>query len=114
MQLLHNDVAGMMKTDEQVLAVDPTLALPNFFNAVGYFSMGRLEEAEKFALTAERSDQGNTPQIQLLLARIYEGRQDRPDALARYKEFLKQNPNAANAPQISARVAELESAGVKP
>jgi tetratricopeptide (TPR) repeat protein len=114
MQLLHNDFTGMMKTDEQVLAVDPTLAMPNFFNAVGYFSMGRLEEAEKSALTAERTDQGNTPQIQLLLARIYEGRNDGAGALARYKEFLKQNPGAANAPQINARVAELERAGVKP
>jgi tetratricopeptide (TPR) repeat protein len=113
-QLLHNDFDGMMKTSEKVLAVDPMLALPNFFNAVGYFSMGRLEEAEKSALTAERTDQGRTPQIQLLLARIYEARGNAPDALARYKQFLKESPDAANAPKISARVAELEQAGVKP
>jgi len=113
-QLSHNDFAGMMKTNEKALAVDPTLALPNFFNAVGYFSMGRLEEAEKSALTAERTDQGHTPQIQLLLARVYEARGNAPDALVRYKEFLKENPGAANAPQVSARVAEMERAGVKP
>jgi Tfp pilus assembly protein PilF len=113
-QLAHNEFTEMMKTDEKVLAVDPTLALPNFFNAVGYFSMGRLEEAEKSALTAERSDQGRTPQIQLLLARIYEGRGDASGALTRYREFLKENPDAANAPKISARVAELERAGSKP
>jgi Tfp pilus assembly protein PilF len=113
-QLSRNDFAGMMKTNEKALAVDPTLALPNFFNAVGYFSMGRMEEAEKSALTAERTDQGHTPQIQLLLARVYEARGNAPDALVRYKEFLKENPGAANAPQISARVAEMERAGVKP
>jgi tetratricopeptide (TPR) repeat protein len=113
-QMSHDDFPGMMKTNEKVLAVDPTLALPNFFNAVGYFTMGRLEEAERAALTAERTDQGHTPQIQLLLARVYEARGNAPDALLRYKEFLKENPGGANVPKISAHIAELERAGVKP
>jgi regulator of sirC expression with transglutaminase-like and TPR domain len=49
-----------------------------------------------------------------LLARIYEARGDEANALARFKQFLKENPDAANAPKINARVAELEHAGGKP
>ncbi|GEM_PF-2431072 len=113
-QLTSHEIEPMMKTNEKALALDPTLAMPNYFNAVGYLTMGRLEDAEKSALAAERTDQGRTPQIQLVLAHVYDARHDVAGALAHYKRFLKESPHAANAPQISARVAEMEKAEAKP
>ncbi|SRR5579871_593920 len=110
LQLQERDIAGMMKTDERALDLNPSLSLPNFFNAVGFFSMGRLDDAEKSALLAERNDSGQTPQIQLLLADIDEACGNLGEALLRYKEYLKRNPRSSNASAILAHVSELETA----
>jgi tetratricopeptide (TPR) repeat protein len=114
LQMSRNDIAGMMKTNQLALAQDPTLAVAHYYNAIGYYAMGRFEDAEKSALTAERTDQGRTPQIHLLLARVYEARGNGPEALLRYKEYLKASPSAPNAPQLNTHVAEMERSGVKP
>jgi tetratricopeptide (TPR) repeat protein len=107
LQLNKTNYAELLKTTEKVLQLDPSLAPAHFYGAVGYYATGKLDLAEKEALAAEISV-AQIPQVHLILGNIYEARGNSPEAVMRYKLFLKMNPTAGNAAKLTAHIAELE------
>jgi predicted Zn-dependent protease len=64
-----------------------------FFSAIAYFNLNQLPEAEHRALKAEAIDRDhNEPLVQLLLAQIYEAKNDATDAASHLREYLKLAP----------------------
>jgi tetratricopeptide (TPR) repeat protein len=107
LQLNKQNYAELLKTTEKVLQLDKTLTPAHFYGAVGYYSTGKLDLAEKEALAAEVSAQ-QIPQVHLILGNIYEARGNFSEAVARYKLFLKVNPTASNAIKLTEHIAQLE------
>ena len=98
----------LLEASNKVVKLDPSLATGYFFQSVAHFWQGRLDEAEKSALEAERNERGRIPQIQLMLARIYQNRGNRAQYARHLRSYLVENPKAANARQLRAELAQLD------
>jgi tetratricopeptide (TPR) repeat protein len=97
---------------DQAITLDP-IDFPNgyFYNSVANFNMGHFEVAEKNARKAATLDsQHRLPQIQSLLGRILLMKKDYPGALENFRTYLKNLPDAADAPDIRRQVQTLEQA----
>jgi tetratricopeptide (TPR) repeat protein len=109
LQMARSDFAEMFKTTAKALELDASHASLHFFQAVGFFNAQNLDGAEKEALLAEQNEKGRSiPEVQMLLANVYEARGKKADALARYRLFLKQAPESSSAVKVAAHVAALE------
>src|SRR6266404_1261085 len=106
LQLNKQNYTELLKTTERVVQLDNNLAPAHFYGAVGYYSTGKLDLAEKEALAAEVSAQ-QIPQVHLILGNIYESRGKSSEAVTRYKLFLKANPTASNAAKLTVHIAQL-------
>jgi hypothetical protein len=65
-----------------------------FFSAIAYFNLNRLSEAEASALKAESIDEHHEPLLQLLLAQIYQAKNDSANAASHLREYQKLDPGA--------------------
>jgi predicted Zn-dependent protease len=66
-----------------------------FFSAIAYFNLNQLSEAEASALKAESIDvEHREPLLQLLLAQIYQAKNDSLDAASHLREYQKLAPDA--------------------
>jgi tetratricopeptide (TPR) repeat protein len=66
-----------------------------FFSAIAYFNLNQLSEAEASALKAESIDtEHREPVLQLLLAQIYQAKNDSVDAASHLREYQKLAPDA--------------------
>jgi tetratricopeptide (TPR) repeat protein len=80
-----------------------------YFNSLGNFQLGKLDNAEGSARQAEGLDPHHAwPQVSLLLGVILAQKQDYSGATAEFKSYLKSAPNAANADKVRHQLAELE------
>jgi tetratricopeptide (TPR) repeat protein len=97
---------------DQAITLDP-IDFPNgyFYNSVANFNLGHFDAAEKSARKAATLDsQHRLPQIQSLLGRILLMKKDYPGALENFRSYLKNLPDAADAPDIRRQVQTLEQA----
>lgn len=108
LQLAGNHMPELLETSNKMLKLDPALGYGHFFNSVAKYSAGQLDEAEKSALQAEQAERGRVPQIQLLLARIYQRKGDLTQYARRLRSYLRENPKAQNAGQIRSELAQAE------
>lgn len=93
-----------------ILDLDPLdYAEAYFYNSAANYNLNRIEEAEKSGLRAERLDlRPRFPQLHLLLAEIYTGKNNYASAIAETKIYLELAPHAKNADQVRERLAKLE------
>ncbi len=108
LQWAANKPEQLLETSNKVLKLNPTLGPAHFFQSVANYNLGRLAEAEKSALEADRNDHGQVPQVHLLLAQIYESKGARAEAVKQLRTFLKESPNAPNTDKVRAKIEELK------
>ncbi len=100
----------LLETSGKILQLYPTLGPGHFFRSYANLSLGRVEEAEKSALQADRHEHRQVPQIHLLLAQIYWQKGKLEKAEKQLRTFLQESPKAPNADQVRAGIAELQQA----
>ncbi len=80
-----------------------------YYNSLGSFQLGKLDNAEGSARKAEGLDPRHAwPQVSLLLGVILAQKQDYSGAAEEFKSYLKSAPKAANADKVRHQLAELE------
>lgn len=80
-----------------------------YFNSLGNFQLGKLDNAEGSARKAESLDPRHAwPQVRLLLGVILAQKQDYSGTADELKSYLKSAPKAANADKVRHQLAELE------
>lgn len=95
---------------DRALSLDP-LDFPEgyFYNSLAYYSMNKLDIAERSARKALRLDSlHRIPQVHLILANILKQKQDIPGSAEQLRNFLKFAPNNARAEQVRTQLQELE------
>jgi len=105
-----------------ILDLDPVdYAEAYFYNSAANYNLGKIEDAEKSGLKAERLDlRPRFPQLHLLLAEIFARKNNYASAIAETKIYLELVPHAKNADRVRERLAKLEklngpvSSGEKP
>ena len=108
LQMSDNQPQQLLETSNKILQLHPTLGPGHFFHSYANLSLGRVEEAEKSALQADRHEHRQVPQIHLLLAQIYRQKGKLEEAEKQLRSFLKESPKAPNAGQVRAGIAELQ------
>jgi tetratricopeptide (TPR) repeat protein len=71
-----------------------------FFSAIAYFNLNQLSEAETSALKAESIEEHHEPLLQLLLAQIYQAKNDSADAASHLREYQKLAPESQEADNL--------------
>jgi tetratricopeptide (TPR) repeat protein len=80
-----------------------------FFNALANYSLDNLDAAEKIARRLERIDAiHQLPQTQLILANIFDRKQDFAAEVQELRDYLKYAPKAANAGAVRSRLESVE------
>jgi predicted Zn-dependent protease len=87
-----DDVLDMTSRALELDAVNNAYAY--FFSAIAYFNLNQLTRAEASALRAESIDEHHEPLLQLLLAQIYQAKNDSADAASHFREYQKLAPDA--------------------
>ena len=88
-----NEVLNQTQRALELDAVNDAYAY--FFSAIAYFNLNRLSEAEASALKAESIDiERREPLLQLVLAQIYQAKNDSVDAASHLREYQKLSPDA--------------------
>lgn len=82
-----------------------------YYNAIANFNLRHLDDAEKSAREAIKLDtRKNLPKSDQLLAAILMEKQDYPGAAKSMRAYLSANPQAKDAVQVRAQLAEVEKA----
>jgi len=105
--MMRNNFKECLETTQRVLSMDSGSIDALYMQAYAQANLGKLEDAEKSALAAERGER-KIPLVQWLLARIYEVQGSPTKAVVRYKQYLKESPNASNADKVRETIAKLE------
>jgi tetratricopeptide (TPR) repeat protein len=105
--MMRNNFKECEETTQKALTLDSGSIDALYMQAYAQANLGKLDEAEKSALSAERGER-RIPLVQWLLGRIYEVQGAPTKAVVRYKQYLKENPNATNAEQVKQSIAKLE------
>lgn len=111
-EAVHQNWQEAARLSDQAITLDP-IDFPNgyFYNSVANYNLGHMDAAEKSARKAATLDaQHRLPQIQSLLGRILLLKKDYPGALNNFRSYLKNEPNAPDAPDIRRQVQTLEQA----
>ena len=108
LQQFDNKPQQLLATSNKILKLYPTLSQGHFFYSYANLSMGRLEEAEKSALAADRHEHPQVPQIHLVLADIYRHRGELAKAEKQLRAFLRERPRARNADHFRAQIKKLQ------
>ncbi|MGB8061029.1 MAG: tetratricopeptide repeat protein [Candidatus Sulfotelmatobacter sp.] len=100
-----NEVLDLTGRALEIDAVNDAYAY--FFSAIAYFNLNQLSEAEASALKAESIDtQHREPLLQLLLAQIYQAKNDSVDAASHLQEYQKLAPDAEYSDNLNKDAAE--------
>jgi tetratricopeptide (TPR) repeat protein len=81
-----------------------------FYRALAYYSLHRLDEAEKSARQAVELDAAQEmPQAEHLLGSVLAAKGDRAGAVQHLRKYLKESPKAPDAEKIRRQIADLEN-----
>jgi tetratricopeptide (TPR) repeat protein len=116
--MLAHDWQSVIDVTSKLFALDP-ISFPEayYYNAVGYYSLGNLDAAEKSALQGVRVDEAHQiPRLQYVLGLIHMRRQDYAAASEHMQLYLRFAAQPAEADQARKSLAEIEklSASTKP
>jgi len=86
-----------------------------YFNALANLNLRHLDQAEKSAREAQKLDTRKTfVKLDQLLAAILVEKQDYPGAARQMRAYLEANPQAKDASQVRAQLAELDKLSPSP
>jgi tetratricopeptide (TPR) repeat protein len=108
LQLDSLEYTNAVSTAGKVLAMNPGASLASYLQAVAYFRLGQLDDAEKSAREVESNPNNNLPQVHALLADVFFQKQDVPSAANELRAYLKQSPKGPLAPDITKKLAEID------
>ncbi len=94
-------------TAGKALALNPAVDIANYFQALSYFKLNRLDDAERSAREVEKSPNQTIPQVHALLADIFLEKQDFPGAAGEMRAYLKQSPKGPLAPAIKKKLDQM-------
>jgi len=108
--VLDLDPLKYVNVSGYILDLDPLdYAEAYFYNSAANYKLNKIEDAEKSGLKAERLDvRPRFPQLHLLLAEIFAGKNNYATAISEIKIYLELASNAKNADQVRERLATLE------
>jgi hypothetical protein len=108
--ILAQDPLNYARVPGYILDLDPLdYAEAYFYNSLANYKLDRIAEAEKSGLKAEHLDvRPRFPQLHLLLADIFTRKNDYDNAITELQTYLDLVPQAKNADQVRAQVAQLE------
>jgi tetratricopeptide (TPR) repeat protein len=108
--VLDLDPLKYAKVSGYILDLDPLdFAQAYFYNSAANFMLGKIEDAERSGLKAERLDvRPRFPQLHLLLAEIFARKSDYTTAIIETKIYLDMLPHAKDADQVREQLAKLE------
>ena len=89
--------------------LDPRNAEARLMRAAALIDMGQLDEAESELKEVDRLSSRKLVLVHIQLARLYEKRGERGRAADELEKYLRQNPNAENAPAIREAVKKLRA-----
>jgi Flp pilus assembly protein TadD len=108
LQLQNQQYESAIDTAGKALTLDPGIGLATYIQALGYFKLNRVDDAEKSAQEVEKEPHQNIPQLRVLLARIYVQKQDYSDALNEMRAYLKESPEGPFAQEVKQNLEGLE------
>jgi tetratricopeptide (TPR) repeat protein len=108
--ILAQDPLNYAHVPGYILDLDPLdYAEAYFYNSLANYKLDRIADAEKSGLKAEHLDvRPRFPQLHLLLADIFTRKNDYETAISELQTYLDIVPQAKNADQVRAQVAQLE------
>ena len=89
--------------------LDPRNAEARLMRGAALIDTGQLHEAESELKNADRLSARKLALVHMQLARLYEKRGERGRAADELERYLRQNPNAENAPAIREAVKKLRT-----
>lgn len=108
MQIQNREWAKGAESAARVLELNPELGYASFLQAVAYYNLNNLDQAERNAKHAEEVPHADNPQVHALLARIYMDRQDYHQAAEHMRSYLEESPNGPYAEQMKKDLKEIE------
>lgn len=100
-----NEVLNLTSRALEMDAVNDAYAY--FFNAIAYFNLNQLSEAEASALKAESIDtEHREPLLQLLLAQVYQAENDSASAASHLREYQKLAGDVAHSDSLTKDLPE--------
>lgn len=82
----------------------------HYINAVSNYNLGKLDDAEKAAREASKLDaKGQMPRVDQLLGVILAQKNDIKGAKESFANYLKKDPDSADAQQVRAQLARLDA-----
>jgi hypothetical protein len=116
--MLSHDWHSVVDVTDKLFALDP-ISFPEayYYSAVGNYSLGNLDAAERSALQGVRVDEAHQiPRLQYLLGVILMQRKDYPAASEHMQLYLRFAAQPAEVDQAKKSLAEIEklSASTKP
>lgn len=106
-----NDWEQVLKFSTHALDLDPATNMYAFFyTANADFHLHRWSDAELNGLSAEKLDTWrHLPQVHLLLGQIYQAEGKSHAEEDELRQFLKQQPNAPESPDVKQTLGQLEA-----
>jgi tetratricopeptide (TPR) repeat protein len=92
----------------KVLELDPTIGFASFVQGAADVKLNKLDEAEKAAKDAENEPHQAFPQVHLLLAELFEQKEDYSNAATQLRAYLKEAPKGTLAAQAKKNLDEIE------
>jgi tetratricopeptide (TPR) repeat protein len=115
MQIRQGKFEAAAATLQEAVAKEPDNAAALFNLGTALLQAGKLDEAEKRLLRAYEIRGSSMPGAQLMLGQLYFQKKDYEKALGAFENYLRDLPDAPNAPQVKEAVRQLrEATGKKP
>ncbi|HEX6189008.1 MAG TPA: tetratricopeptide repeat protein [Pyrinomonadaceae bacterium] len=95
---------------EKVIALDPDAANAHLLLGAALLQLNKLDEAERQLLKAYELGGTQAGNAQLFLGQLYLSRQANAQALRAFEQYLKDVPDAPNAPQIKHTIEQIKIA----
>lgn len=95
-------------TATKALGLDPTIGFASFIQAAADVKLNKLDEAEKAAKDAENEPHQAFPQVHLLLAELFEQKEDYLNAATQLRAYLREAPKGNMAAQAKKNLDEME------
>lgn len=109
--ILNLDPLNHANETNYILDLDPfDCSAAYYYNAVAYYKLNRIDEAEKSGIKAEHILLVTRfPQLHLLLAEIFAEKHNYATAIAELQTYLELVPHAKEADQVREMLAKLKS-----
>jgi tetratricopeptide (TPR) repeat protein len=109
--ILAHDPLNKVDVRDYIVDLDPfNCAEAYFYNAVANYMLNKFEAAEKSGLKAEHVDLlTRFPELHLLLGEIFARKNDYPNAISEFQNYLELAPHAKKAASARERLAELKT-----